>query len=240
MDTKKLLSTVFIFVIAGAAISGVVDRASQQYAEQSLTRALVTYTAARALNGVISVAQGTEVALEPGGVGVIMTPGQILDPINDLIEQFSSVMLVAASSLGLQLILLEMSSWWVITAMLIASLAVWLASVWSQGIKGNKYGAIIIRFAVVLTFVRFAVPVVIICTNLVFDAFLLTKHESATAELNESTLSMKKLNVQFVGAASTSEIAARRDHVNVRRVGQCSDQVEKKQYPLGPEIDEIT
>ena len=108
MDSNRLLRTFLILIVAGAAISGTVDTASQEYAEQSLNRALVTFGAARALNGVISVAQGTEVALEPGGIGIIMTPGQILDPINDLIERFSSVMLVAASSLGLQIVLLEM------------------------------------------------------------------------------------------------------------------------------------
>ena len=96
MNSRKLLRTVLSIVVAGAAIGGIVDDASEQYAQQSLNRALVTFTAARALNGVISVAQGTEVAVEPGGVGVIMTPGQVLDPINDLIERFSSVMLVAA------------------------------------------------------------------------------------------------------------------------------------------------
>ena len=121
MDSRKLLRTFLLFGIAGIALSGTADSVSQQYADQSLTRALVTFTAARALNAVISVAQGTEVAVEPGGVGVILTPGQVLDPINDLIEQFSGIMLIAATSIGLQIILLEISSWWAVTAVLIGS-----------------------------------------------------------------------------------------------------------------------
>src|SRR5690349_8497107 len=52
-------------------------RATRQV-EDGLKRALATYAAARALNAVISVAQGTEVALEPGGVGVVLAPGQVL------------------------------------------------------------------------------------------------------------------------------------------------------------------
>ena len=211
MDSRKLLRTVLIIVIAGAAITGIVDDASEQYAQQSLPRALVTFTAARTLNGVISVAQGTEVAIEPGGVGVILTPGQVLDPINDLIEKFSSVMLVAASSLGLQLILLEISSWWIVTAMLMVLLAVWLASIWSQGLRENKYVAMTIRLALMLTFVRFAVPVVIICTNLIFDTFLLTKHDSATAELNKSSIRIEEINVQFNEATSPDEVLSQSD-----------------------------
>ena len=197
MNSNKLLRTVLILVIAAAAISGTVDNVSKEYAEQSLTRALLTFTAARALNGAVSVAQGTEVAVEPGGVGVILTPGQVLDPINDLIERFSSVMLVAASSLGLQLVLLEISSWWFITAMLVFSLAVWLSSIWSRRIRDNKYVVMTVRLTLMLTFLRLAVPVVIICTNLIFDAFLLTKHETATAELNRSSTQIAAVDVQF-------------------------------------------
>ena len=95
MNSKKLIRTVLILIVAGAAVTGFADATSRDYAQKSLSRALVTYAAARTLNGVVSVAQGTEIALEPGGVGVVLTPGQVLDPINDLVERFSSVMLVA-------------------------------------------------------------------------------------------------------------------------------------------------
>lgn len=234
MDSRKLFRTVLIIFIAGAAITGIVDDASEQYAQQSLTRALVTFTAARTLNGVISVAQGTEVALEPGGVGVILTPGQVLDPINDLIERFSSVMLVAASSLGLQLILLEISSWWIVTAMLMVLLAVWLASIWSQGLRENKYVAMTIRLALMLTFVRFAVPVVIICTNLIFDTFLLTKHDSATAELNKSSIRIEEINVQFNEATNPDEVLSQSDDQTT------SEKSDEASSYLGAIIDNLT
>jgi hypothetical protein len=54
---------------------------------------LTVYAIARGLNAVISAAQGTELSIEPMGVGLTLTPGEILDPLNDLIEQFSSVLL---------------------------------------------------------------------------------------------------------------------------------------------------
>ena len=109
---RKTAWTVTAIMTAVLALSGLADQTSGDYADAALKRALVTFAVARGLNGVISVAQGTEVAVEPGGVGVNFTVGQILDPINDLVEQFSSVMLVAASSLGLQKILLSMTAWW--------------------------------------------------------------------------------------------------------------------------------
>ena len=210
MESGKLLRTALIVVIAIAAISGTTDSISERYAEQALTRALATFTVARTLNGVISVAQGTEVAVEPGGVGVILTPGQVLDPVNDLIERFSSVMLVAASSLGLQLVLLKITSSWVVTALLIAALCVWLATVWMQSVQDNKYVAMALRFSLMLVFVRFAIPVVIICTNFLFSAFLQEDQESATAALEGTSVKIEEINTNFDGetsADSTSESA---------------------------------
>ena len=115
------------------AVTGVADSASDDYSDEAFKRGLVTFAIARALNGVISVAQGTEVAVEPGGVGVNFTVGQILDPINDLVEQFSSVMLVATSSLGLQNILLNMTGWWGVTGALGAASLFLMAAIWWPG-----------------------------------------------------------------------------------------------------------
>lgn len=205
MKVKRLVYTALIFIVAGSALTGVAEDVSGRYAEQALTRALTTFAVARTLNGVISVAQGTEIALEPGGVGVVLTPGQVLDPVNDLIERFSSVMLVAASSLGLQIILLDILSWWVLTAVLITTLAIWLASLWYDPLGKNTHVRMLVRIALFLTILRFAVPVVIICTNLFFDTFLLTKHESAANELNASTTSISNINGEIEVATLPSD-----------------------------------
>ena len=194
MNSSKLIRTVLILIVAGAAVTGIADSTSRDYAQESLSRALVTYAAARTLNGVVSVAQGTEVALEPGGVGVVLTPGQVLDPINDLIERFSSVMLVAASSLGLQIILLKITSAWGVTVLLIVALVAWLLSVWWPKLQTGKYKAFITYSALVLVFVRFAVPIVVICTNFVFSTFLLAEHDTAAAALDVTSERIEQIN----------------------------------------------
>ena len=120
MDKRRIIWTLLALTASAVAISGVADHAADTYAEDALKRALVTFAAARTLNGVISVVQSTEV-----GVGVTVSVGQILDPINDLVEQFSSVMLVAASSLGLQNVLLTITASRAVTvALVIASIFV--------------------------------------------------------------------------------------------------------------------
>ncbi len=181
-----------MLIAALAALSGVLDDASQTYAEKAFKRALVTFAVARTLNGVISVAQGTEVAIEPGGVGVNLSVGQILDPINDLVERFSAVMLVAASSLGLQNILLKMTAGWGVTAVLIIAAGFAIATVWSPRLAASKYSATVLRVFLVMLFVRFSVPLLIIGTNLVSDTFLAT--EQATAALEATRTEIEELN----------------------------------------------
>ncbi len=211
MNSRKILQSVLVLVIAAAAISSIVDDTSQRYAEQALKRALTTFAVARALNGVISVAQGTEVAVEPGGVGVILTPGQVLDPVNDLIERFSGVMLIVASSLGLQLVLLKISSWWGLTALLAVFLLGWLIFTWIGKRDDNKYVNGMLRLSLLLIFLRFAIPLVVIFTNLVFSTFMQSEQEAATAALEGTSIEIAEMNAELAAAGYAREPSGRGD-----------------------------
>ena len=193
---RKITWTVAAIVVAVLALSGLADDTSDDFSDEAFKRALVTFAVARTLNGVISVAQGTEVAVEPGGVGVNFTVGQILDPINDLVEQFSSVMLVATSSLGLQNILLNMTGWWGVTAVLVATALFVLLSSWWPG--GAKQGTttLAVRLFLVAAFLRFALPILIIGTHVVFAAFLESEHDQATAVLEATSSEIDEFNQQ--------------------------------------------
>jgi len=94
------------------------DNTGEGYLDGAFKRALLGFAVARGLNGVISVAQGTEFSLTPAGLGVNLTPGEILDPINDLVERFSWIMLLSSSALGVQQVLLSMSAWQGLTLLL--------------------------------------------------------------------------------------------------------------------------
>ncbi len=200
---RKIAWTVFAVIAAAIALTGIADDTSDDYADEAFTRALVTFAVARGLNGVISVAQGTEVAVEPGGVGVNFSVGQILDPINDLVEQFSSVMLVASASLGLQNILLNMTGWWGVSALLaLAALSLVLATWWPGGVK-SATRVFVVRVFLVAAFLRFALPVLIIGTHLVFAAFLEEEHDAATAVLEATSTEIEDFNDQ--GAAPVED-----------------------------------
>ena len=194
MLKKRLLWTAIIVLAVTGAVTGHIDRASEEQAENALKNALVTFAVARTLNGVISAAQGTEVALEPGGVGVVLSVGEVLDPINDLVERFSSVMLIAASSLGLQMLLLNITSWWGVSGFLIAAAAGFLVVIWAPRSTAAQYAGPALRILLFLLFVRFAVPVLIVGTTLISDAFLEPKQAEATAILRDTSKDIERIS----------------------------------------------
>jgi hypothetical protein len=192
---RRLAWTLLAVFAVVAAWSGLVDDAGEHYAEKAFTRALVTFAVSRTLNGAISVAQGTEVAVEPAGVGVIFSVGQILDPINDLVERFSAVMLVATSSLGLQNVLLDITAWWGMDVALVAAAGfVLLALWWPRTAAGGKTEYVAIRVLLIALFLRFAIPLLVIGTNLVFDTFLAAEQTAATEALEATSTEIEEIN----------------------------------------------
>ncbi|MEM7765337.1 MAG: hypothetical protein AAF290_14825 [Pseudomonadota bacterium] len=187
--------TLFAIFVVGLAASGLADKISERYAADALERAFVTWAVARGLNGVISVAQGTEIALEPGGVGVNLTVGQVLDPVNDLIERFSSVMLIAASAIGLQNILLTITGSFGVSVFLGATALFALLVLWIPRYSMRpRLRAFALRLFLISFVLRFALPVLVIGSNVVFDQFLQPEQEQATEALRVATADIESLS----------------------------------------------
>lgn len=85
------------------------DSAAQDYLAKALSDNLLVYASARAINALISVIQSIEVSISLGA-GVAVNLGEVLDPLNDLIERFSGFVLYGLAGLGLQQLVLVASS----------------------------------------------------------------------------------------------------------------------------------
>ena len=178
---RKWLLSFLLLLVAILSVTPFVDQRAAADYEQLFQRAFITFALARTINGVISVVQGTEIALQPAGVGVTLNPGEILDPVNDLVERFSWIMMGATISLGIQNVLLDVSAWWVIQA-LITALAAWLLiRLWYPGQGSEVYRSLLKRVFLLLLFLRFAVPVMLIANDLLYQQFL----EETSILLNE-------------------------------------------------------
>ncbi|KPK38231.1 MAG: hypothetical protein AMJ69_08960 [Gammaproteobacteria bacterium SG8_47] len=192
-------------VIAALAYHGGLDEVGKRYTQQGLQRALVTFALARGLNAVISVAQSTEVAFEPAGVGVTFGPGEILDPVNDLVERFSWVMLVSGTSLGVQRALIEISSWRGFSLLLGVTLAAALVCVWLAPTRLRVLAPWLLKLALVLTVLRFTVPLIAIGNEAIYAAFLAPRYDLSRAELEQATERIGAINEEQTRAASEAE-----------------------------------
>ena len=148
--TIRIVLSLALLLLGGLSASGLPDQAGDRYLRDGFRRALVTFAVARGLNGVISVAQETEVALEPAGVGVTLLPGQILDPVNDLIERFSWVMLASTTSLGLQQLFASMTAWPVFAWGVLIWVVLVVGLMWWPGISGADWHRRLLRMTMVL------------------------------------------------------------------------------------------
>ena len=103
---KKIKETIFIIALLFISWWGAMDNLAAYVNGESIKDAAIIYGVARSINGVISLLQSAEL----GAIVGSFRPGELLDPINDLIERFSSVMAWGLSSLVLQKILLSVFS----------------------------------------------------------------------------------------------------------------------------------
>ena len=165
---------------------GSLDNLAKEYVESGLKRALVTFAAARTANAVISVLQETTVAISPGGVGVTTSPGQILDPLNALVEQFSSLMLAACVSLGIQRVLISIGGFPVVSAGLTVFLLAWAWFGW-QAKQAPQW---LTRLLVLLLFVRFAVPLAALGSEAAFRAVMSNQYAEAQSQVDFASEAM--------------------------------------------------
>ncbi len=197
---SKVLATLVSVALVVVALTGALDTPSRDVADAALARSLVTFAIARTLDSAISVAQGTEVAVEPGGVGVNFAPGQALDPINDLVERFSAAMLVATSSLALQGVLLDMARWWAANLALVLAATLALVAIWRPSWLGPVGTRAAVRALSLVVFVRFAVPVFVLGSNLVFQTFLAADQQAASDALTVAGTQVEALAEASEGA----------------------------------------
>ncbi len=148
-----------------------IDKKAHAYYDKTLTHAMGTYALVRGLNAVISVVQASDIAVSPAGIGVHVAAGEILDPLNDLIERFSWVVLAAATSLGIQKALLTIFAWTGLRFILpLAALLGLTASIWPRRFEGWSTKAS--RLLLLAVAMRFLLPVTALATSHIDRLFL--------------------------------------------------------------------
>ncbi len=161
----------------------------------------------------ISVAQGTEIAVQPIGVGVTITIGEILDPLNDLVERFSWLALVASASLGTQMLLTEIATEPAISIGVTILAALFLALLWWPG--GTRAAAWLMRALALALMLRFLFTLVSLTVGWVDVWVLEARQDAALAELTLARDEIEALRDEATPAVSSSESSIREQFNNL-------------------------
>src|SRR5262245_45699114 len=192
---SRALCTIVAMLALVVSYGGWLDERGSAHLDAALQRALVSFALARTLNGVISVVQETQIALQPAGVGVTLMPGELLDPINDLVERFSWVMLMSSAAIGVERVLLTMSGWWGVNAALALTVAIWLAVAWIPRVR-ERWQPTASRLLLAALFLRFAIPLLLIATHVISATFLAAEEQQASEALRVTSEQARELGDQ--------------------------------------------
>ncbi len=184
---SRLIVAILVVLTALMAWYRPLQELANTQVDAGLKRALISFASARTLNGVISVIQGTEFSVQPLGVGVTLTPGQILDPVNDLVEQFSTIMLIASVAFGVQKVMLAIGSHVAISAA-VSGIALLWALLYLMKRSPNWLNSLL----AVMLMVRFAIPVATVGSDFVFQRFLATDYNTQQLALDGTSQELSK------------------------------------------------
>ena len=201
--SSKWLITLALVALVALSWSAYVDNAATAATTDKFKRALTVAAVARGFNGVISVAQGTEVAVQPVGIGVTLTLGEILDPLNDLVERFSFLALIASVALGAQLTLGEMAATLVMSGLMTAAVVAYLVVLWitPQHARSRRLG-FALRTVSTLIFARFLIAAVLLTSSAIDDAFLRERQDAAMQNLQTASEAVADIQQEAEADAS--------------------------------------
>ncbi len=185
---RRALLLAFTALVLLGCLQTRLDQSATEEIDSGFQRALATFAAARTLGAVLSVAQGTQVEVQPAGVGMSFAPGQALQPLNELVDHFADLMLLASVAFGIQALLLKLGTHAVVSALLAATVVGWAALRWRGG--GNTTGSPVARWLqpllVLLLLLRLALPLGAVANEALYRHFMADDYHSALTTIDQS------------------------------------------------------
>lgn len=194
---KKWVLTGVFLILAALALSPLaektqelpllakMDENARDIFDSTLERAVATFALVRGINGIVSVLQGTELAVSPAGIGMQLSVGEILDPVNDLVERFSWVMLVSCTAIGIQRLLMEVGNWLGTGPLLSLSMLLFALSLWREKLFARSLRSTAGSFLIFALVVRFFVPLSAVISEHLYNRFLAVHYADASASLQQ-------------------------------------------------------
>ncbi len=187
---RTLAFLVVVLALTVISTHGTLDNFADELLSGTTAESFGLYVLARGINAAVSVFQSVEVNAVVGSLSV----GEALDPVNDAVERFSSVMVLAIGSLLLQEVTLAFVSStvfrWIFALVGVVTLLT-LAVVWRRRAVGapeigllDRFCGAAVRIFVLASIVRFIVPVFVVVSYLASQALLQPEIDRQSGELS--------------------------------------------------------
>ena len=207
---RKSLAAGVLFLVL-LSWFGSLDRQSTEYVDDAIVKSTVAFATARAMNAVVSTLQSTTVTMQLVG-GVSMTVGEVLDPINDLVEQYATLMKLSIASLVIQKVLLEIVSDTLFKLLFTVSGGLLMLSF---SLKRDAYIGLFFKTFVFLAFLRFILVVTVLLNGAVSARFIEPKSDQEVALLNgmkdQLELAQQDSNASSVSVEERATLLSRID-----------------------------
>lgn len=176
-----LLSTLF-YLLSHSGL-GKFDSIGNEYFENSLKKAAITYATVRGVNSLVSVVKESKMEVAPAGVGVSIAVGEVLDPLDDMTERVSSVLVMAIVALGTQKIFFEIINDGGFLTLCALSLLIALMPYLSSRLRSKTYQFLLKLFVLVLI-LRLLLPVSALISTYFHDTIFQEKIETSKLVLS--------------------------------------------------------
>ncbi|MCI5151403.1 MAG: hypothetical protein D3916_18830, partial [Candidatus Electrothrix sp. MAN1_4] len=158
------------------------DKATDTYFQEVISKGGLSYATCRVINASVSIIKESSLHLEPAGIGLSLAVGQALDPIDDMTERLSDVLVTAITSLGVQKLAYEIG-----VSLAPTVLAVFLfflaILVWFNNTKLIFLRKTVARFALLIIITRFFLPLSSLANNFINTNFFAPRIEQASQQL---------------------------------------------------------
>ncbi|ETX11939.1 hypothetical protein MUS1_07840 [Marinomonas ushuaiensis DSM 15871] len=183
-SNRDMLAVMFLILICWF---GFIDQYAEEYINASIATSLVSFGIAKAFNSTVSVL--STITLQAPFVGSIQI-GELLDPLNDLVEDFSTIMKYSISSLLIQKLIVEILQTIHFKVFLTLSGLVFITTKYML----REYRVLSYKVFVFALACKFSIALVAIATSFVDSAFLNDSIEKENKTLNTFPISSSQLN----------------------------------------------
>ena len=189
----KIFVSIVLILVLVLSLAFEIDERAVVVQDAAFERAMIAFGLAKGLNAVISLIQGTELSFTPVGVGLNFSVGEVLDPFNDMVERFSWVMLLATVSLGIQKIILLLSSKIFIQVALGISIALSLGFIWMKEIKNSLFLSYSLKLFVLMLLLRFSAIIFVFISQEFYTSTLQIQYTEASSVIENTRVELEAL-----------------------------------------------